>query len=192
MKTMQEKILKSVRDHTIMLEVFHDRTEDIGAFAERVVEVFNHGGKLLVMGTGSMGAVAGLVATQFLHRLSLERPLLPAIALCHDMTLATALARDGGTRQFFSRQLQAIAAPDDVVLAFGTAQPDDILEEGLVMARQLGCLTAAVLQGKGEAFGEIADFHFRLETESTPRAAEGALFFGNLLCELVEGALFGI
>jgi D-sedoheptulose 7-phosphate isomerase len=33
---------------------------------------------------------------------------------------------------------------------------------------------------------------FRINTDSTPRGLEAALFFGHLLVELVEGELFGI
>ena len=80
-----------------------------------------------------------------------------------------------------------MATGQDVVLAFAGAHREESLEEGLAVARQLGCGTAVVLQGKGEWLRDGADFLFRLETDSVPRAVEGALFFGHLLAELVEG-----
>lgn len=189
----QDKIAKAVKDLSALLdEAFQQQAEQVSAFAKEVVEVFHRGGKIVLLGTGSLGAVANLVTNLFLHRLSLERPLLPAISLCHDVTLATALARDGHGRQFFSRQLQALAADGDVILAFGDARRDEALEEALVTARQLGCTAALLAHGPGEPPGERPDFLFRVETSSAARAVESSLFFGHLLVELVEGELFGI
>jgi hypothetical protein len=59
-------------------------------------------------------------------------------------------------------------------------------------AGQVGCGTAAVIQGRSESWRESPDFLFRLETESVPRAVESALLFGQLLVEFVEAELFGI
>lgn len=190
---LQEKIAESVKTHIAMLEEsILKQGEDIPKLARRLVEAFHQGGRLLVVGSGSLGTVANHVANQFLYRLSLERPLLPALSLCHDVTLATALSRDGHPQEFFARQLRAMAAPEDLILALGDAHRDEALEEALAAARAQGCVTAVLLHGKGELLGDPPDFLFRLQTDSVPRALEGALFFGHLLCELVEGELFGI
>jgi D-sedoheptulose 7-phosphate isomerase len=189
----QDKIAKALQEHvTLLQEAFQRQANELAGFAKRVVDVFHQGGHLFVLGSGSLGAIANLVANLFLHRLSLERPSLPALSLCHDVTLATALARNRQERQFFAQQLKVMAGAGDVVLAFGDAYRDEALEEALDTARQIGCVTAALTQGKGEMAGEPPDFLFHLETDSTPRAVEGVLFFGHLLCELAEEELFGI
>lgn len=188
----REKIEKALHEHTAVLQgAFREQADALEDLAKKVVEIFHRGGKLMVLGTGALGTVASHVANLFLHRLAMERPVLPAISLCQDVTLATALAREGQEKQFFSRQLRAVAAAGDVLLAFGDARRDPGLEEALATGRQMDCLTALVTPGKENAAGEV-DCLFRLATDSPPRAAEGALFFGHLLCQLVEGELFGI
>jgi len=189
----QERITRTLREHTAVLtETFAVHAADLERFAREMVNVFHRGGRLLVCGSGSLTAIADLTANLFLHRLSLERPLLPALSLGHDMTLATSLLRDGQGHEFFARQLRAVATGQDMVLAFAGGHREESLETGLAAARQLGCGTAMVLQGKGEWLRDSVDFLFRLETESVPRAVEGSLLFGHLLAELVEGELFGI
>jgi D-sedoheptulose 7-phosphate isomerase len=189
----QQKIDAALKDHMFLLEAaFVSQQEQIADFSARILETFHQGGRLLLLGSGPLGAIASLVANLFLHRLTLERPQLSAIALCHDPFLATALARDGQSDLFFSRQLRALAAPGDVVLAFGDAHRNQALDEAFSAARDIGCVTAALVQGKGEMTGDLPDFLFHLETESAARATEGALFFGHLLCEIVEAELFGI
>jgi len=189
----QERINRTLQEHTAVLaEAFAVHAADLERYAREMVHVFHRGGRLLVCGNGSLAAIADLTANLFLHRLSLDRPLLPALSLGHATTLATALLRDGQGSEFFARQLRAMATPQDTVLVFCGGQREESLEAGLVAARQLGCGTALVLQGKGEWLQDGVDFLFRLQTDSVPRAVEGALLFGHLLAELVEGELFGI
>lgn len=189
----QERINRTVREHTAVIgEMFTAQAAELESFSREVVRVFHRGGRLLVLGNGPLGAIADLTANLFLHRLSLERPLLPALSLGHDALLATALARDGRGHEFFARQLRAAATGQDLVLAFGGPRREEALEEALAVARELGCGTAVVLQGRGESLREPPDVLFRLETDSVPRAVEGALLFAHLLVELVEGELFGI
>ncbi|PLX85473.1 MAG: hypothetical protein C0617_04040 [Desulfuromonas sp.] len=189
----QEKITKAIADHGALIEqAFGEQSSELERIAEALVETFHQGGRLLVFGHGSLGAVANLVANLFLHRLTLDRPLLPALSLSHDATLAGALHRDGQSSQLFVRPLRAVAAQGDVVLALGGPGRNEALEEALAAARQLGCKTAVVLWGKGETNSLSPDFLFCLKTDSAPRGVEGTLTFGHLLCELVESDLFGI
>jgi D-sedoheptulose 7-phosphate isomerase len=187
-----ERIARLVQEHLTVLEVFREQAEELAGFAGQIVDVFNGGGKLLVAGTGPLAAVASMVATEFMHRLSLERPPLPAVALTHDAILAGALARDGQEQQYFARQVQMLAAPGDILLAFRGLGHEASLAEAMAAARQAGCFTAAFFPGRSEPPGEKPDFLFRLEADSFPRAIEGAVFFGHVLCELVEAELFGI
>jgi D-sedoheptulose 7-phosphate isomerase len=189
----EERIARGLREHAAVIDqAFAGQAAALADFARQVVEVFHRGGRLLLIGNGPLGAVADLTAGLFLHRLILERPALPAFSLSHDGALASALALDGRGREYFARQLRAVATSGDVLLAMGCSQRDEALEEALALARQLGCRTAAIIQGKAELLEESCDTLFRFETESTSRAVEGALLLCHLLVELVEGELFGI
>lgn len=186
----QDRISKALKEITVIHNGLLAQSDEILRLAERAVEVFHSGGRLLVIGGGSLGGVAALIANRFLYRLSLERPSLPALSLGLDAQLATALARDGGSRQYYSRQLQALSTGGDLLLVFSEAWPDEALQEVLQTARRLGCSAAAILPRKAEPV-DTPDFLFRLDTDSVARMTEGALLFGQLLCEMVEGELFG-
>lgn len=187
-----ERIARTIREHqAVTKETFTAQAAPLILFAEQVAGAFQQGNRLLVCGTGCLAAIADLTATRFLHRLALERPSLPALSFGHDTTLATALAREGQSRQFFARQLRSIGTDGDVLLVFADLQPDPALTEVLAEAIDLGCVTAALVPGAQDLQPHPPEHLFRLETASAARAAEAALFFGQLLCELVEGELFG-
>jgi len=189
----KDTIGRAMRDHQESFEqTFQGQAETLSRFACQVAEIFQRGGKLLLAGNGPLGAVANLNATLFSHRLTLERPPLPAVSLCHDVTLATALSSAGQSRDFFSRQLRVVAREGDGVLLLSDGRRDETLAEAATAARQIGCLTAALNRGDTGLTAEGFDFFFSLTGESTARAAEHALFFAHLLVELVEGELFGI
>lgn len=190
---MQEKIARALKEQTRTLaDTIQPQEADLVAFAERLVEGFHQGGRLLVFGSGPLSLLAAMIAQQFHYRLGLERPLLPALALGHDASLASVLARDGRGADYFARQLRVLAQPDDIVLALTDAPRDEAVTQGLDVARELGCTTALLQQRRGENFQDQTDFRFRIETDAPVRGLEGILFVGQLLCEMVEAELFGI
>lgn len=189
----QERITRIIQDHTAVIgETFSTQAAELASFSREVAKVFHRGGRLLVLGGGPLGAIADLLATLFLHRLSFERPLLPAISLGNDAVLATSLSRDGLGHEFFARQLRTLATAQDMLLVFAGPRREEAVEEALTVAGDLDCGTAVVLHGRGDTLQVPPDFLFRLETDSVPRALECALLFSHLLVELVEGELFGI
>ena len=189
----QEKIARAVADLAKCLdESFLAAPEPLADFVGEVVATFHRNGRLYLAGSGPLAAVAELVADRFLHRLAFERPQLPVLALGGNTILQQSLARDGLQRQATARQLRLFAASGDILLLFVDGQRDESLAEVLQTARQAGCRTVVVGPPRGEGGDDLVDQRFTLASESPARLAEAALFFGQLLCELVEAELFGI
>ena len=186
-----DKLLKTAEDQKFLLnEIMINHTQTIQDFGQEVVKAFNSNGRLLLMASGNLGTVATLVANLLAHRLAQDRPMLPAIDLCQNATLATSLMADNIGEQFFSRQLRAIARPGDMVLAFDDIRHDAAVREGLHTARNLDCRTAKLLIGS-ENDGNDSDYLFCFPQVPPARGIEGAVFFGILLCEIIEAELFG-
>ena len=186
-----DKLVKTADDQKFLLnEILVNHTQAIQDFSQEVVKAFHGEGRLLLMASGNLGTVATLVANLLTHRLAHDRPMLPAIDLCQNATLATSLIADNIGEQFFSRQLRAIARPGDIVLAFDDVRHDAAVREGLSTARDLDCRTAKLLLGS-EHDGNDSDYLFCFPQVPPARGIEGAVFFGILLCELVEAELFG-
>ncbi len=189
----QDKISTAVTQQIAMLDPFLLTQKPLlHNLAEHLVATFHQGGRLFLVGSGPFGAVAGLIGQTFLHRQTLERPALPAIALTNDAGLATFLASDDQGSQLFSRQLRALASSQDTVLALAGTNLSPADREALGTARQLGCRTILIVSEQAELADIRTDISLSLPSDSLPRLLENALFIGNLLCALVEGELFGI
>ena len=148
--------------------------------------------KLVLVGSGPFGTIASLVSQTFLHRQTLERPALPAVALTNDAGLATFLAIDDQESQLFSRQLRALASAQDTLLVFAGTELSAADREAIQTAQQMGCRTILVASEQTELADVLPDISLALPSDSLPRLVESTLFIGNLLCTLVEGELFGI
>jgi D-sedoheptulose 7-phosphate isomerase len=164
----------------------------LDSLAAHLVNTFHHGGRLFLVGSGPFGAVAGLIGQTFLHRQTMERPALPAIALTNDAGLATFLAGDEQGSQLFSRQLRALATDQDTALVLAGTNLSPADREALGTARQLGCRTILIASEQADLDDFLPDISLPLPSDSLPRLLESTLFIGNLLCALVEGELFGI
>ncbi len=189
----EDKIQAAIGQQITLLDPFLlSRKELLNALANHLVETFHQGGRLFLIGSGPFGAIASLIGQTFLHRQTIDRPALPAMALTNDVGLATFLAADAQGNQLFSRQLRILATGQDMVLVFsGTAlSPADM--EALATAKQLGCKTILINSERAEPAETLPDVSLPLPSDSLPRLMEGCLFIGNLLCTLVEGELFGI
>lgn len=189
----QDKISAGVAQQIALLDPFLlTQKPQLNNLAEHLVTTFHQGGRLFLVGSGPFGTIAGLIGQTFLHRQTLERPALPAIALTNDAGLATFLAGDEQGSQLFSRQLRALATDQDTVLALAGTNLSPADREALRTARQMGCRAILVASEQAELTDLQTDISLYLPSDSLPRLLESTLFIGNLLCALVEGELFGI
>ena len=189
----QDKISAAVAQQVAFLDPFLlTQKPRLINLAEHLVATFHQGGRLFLIGSGPFGTIAGLIGQTFLHRQTLERPALPAIALTNDAGLATFLAGDEQGSQLFSRQLRALASDQDSVLTLAGTKLSPADREALSTASQMGCRTILIASEQAELPDIRTDISLYLPSDSLPRLLENSLFIGNLLCTLVEGELFGI
>lgn len=189
----EDKIQSAVAQQQALLDPFFlTRKAVLAEFAAQLTALFQNGGRLFLAGCGPFAAIAGLLGQQFLHRQTLERPPLPALALTHDAGLATFLAADDLVNQLFSRQLRALAGDQDMLLILAGTSLCAASREALATARQIGCRTALICAEHTELPEPIPELLLQLPSDNLPRLLEGSLFAGHLLCALVEGELFGV
>ncbi|MBW2503753.1 MAG: SIS domain-containing protein [Deltaproteobacteria bacterium] len=191
---MSTKTIETTIDQQIkLIDTFlRSQEKSLQDIAAQLVSAFHRGGRLFLTGTGPFGAIASLVGQTFLHRQTIERPALPAVALTNDAGLATFLAAEDQANQFFSRQLRALAKTDDFVLIMAGTFLDLAQKEAISTAKQLGCRTILIASQNMELSNLLPDYSIAVPSDAEPRLHECALSIGNLLCALVESELFGI
>jgi phosphoheptose isomerase len=157
--------------------------------ATMIVEAFDAGGKLLVLGNGGSAADAQHVAAELVGRFERARRPLAALALTADSSVVTSVANDEGFAEVFVRQVEALGRAGDVVLAISTSGRSPNVVAALKTARELGLRTIALTGGDGGDAGLLCDVHVNVPAESTARVQEVHRTLLHAICGLVEQAV---
>src|SRR5215212_5578727 len=117
-KRIREHFAESAR---LKLDASETLAPDIARAARLLTDCLLADGKILACGNGGSAADAQHFAAELVGRFERERPELPAISLATDTSLLTAVANDYAFEQVFAKQVRALGAKGDVLLAISTS-----------------------------------------------------------------------
>lgn len=159
--------------------------------ARAVAKVYRDNGRMFSMGNGGSSCDAAHFAVEFQHPVTAGRPALPAMNLCVDTAMLTAVGNDVGMAHVFVRQLQAHGRAGDGVIAFSTSGNSDNLIAGLRKARELGMVTFGLAGGNGGEMRSsgLVDHLLVVDTDSIHRVQEVHVACYHILWDLVHTLL---
>jgi D-sedoheptulose 7-phosphate isomerase len=163
----------------------------IALAARFMVECFRRGGKVILFGNGGSAADAQHIAAELVGKFGKERAALPALALNVNTSVLTSISNDMEYGAVFSRQVEALAGADDVVVGISTSGRSPSILEGVRAARQKGARTIGMTGLAGEPLRKAVDLCLTAPSHKTPRIQEVHITMGHIICELVEQGLFG-
>ena len=157
--------------------------------ADRCVVSLNSGGKIIFCGNGGSFADAQHLSAEFTSRFLFDRPGLASIALGTNCSAMTAIGNDYGYENVFSREIEAIANPADLIIAITTSGNSVNIIKSIEAAERKN-VTAVVLAGKG--MGKLKDKTNTLNVPSTDtaRIQECHILLGHIICGIVEATIF--
>lgn len=186
------EITKSVRESVeVKTRVLETMMDEIALASEWVTNSFKEGGKVLLVGNGGSAADAQHIAAEFIGRFERERRAWPAIALTTDTSILTALSNDYSVETIFSRQIEALGKPGDVLIAFTTSGNSPNVIEGVRKANELGLRTIGFTGEAGGKLAEVCHLTLKVPSRRTCRIQEAHITLCHALCEVVETALSG-
>ena len=174
----------------VIARVEQELTPRIAEMVELMVDTFQRGGKVLVMGNGGSAADAQHFVAEIVGRFKMERRGLPALALSTDTSILTAIGNDYGFDKVFSRQVEALAATGDLVIGISTSGNSPNVLSALELARETGCRTVGLLGKDGGSIKDVCDLALIVPTTDTPRVQEAHITIIHIVCDLLEKTLF--
>ena len=144
-------------------------------------------GKVLICGNGGSAADAQHMAAEMVGRMLLERRALPAIALTTDSSNLTAIGNDYGYEQVFSRQVEALARPEDVLVAISTSGNSPNVLRAVESARKVGCRIISLTGGSGGKLAALSTLNLNASAgQNSSRIQETHIFIVHSLVDLVD------
>ena len=155
--------------------------------AKTIIQSWNNGGKLAIVGNGGSAAEAMHIAAEFTGKCIRDHRPLPALCLNESQSSITAVGNDYGFEFVFARQIRALLNSKDILICLSTSGKSLNIVKAIEEARDIGVDTY-LWTGK-KAIEYPGTTVWNSINESTPRIQEEHLLWGHLLSEIIELSL---
>src|SRR3954468_15745546 len=167
---------------------------DIARAGEALAAALKSGKKALACGNGGSAADSQHFAAEIVGRFERERPGMPAVALTVDTSALTAIANDYDFDRVFSKQVEALGQPGDVLLGISTSGNSKNVIEAIKAAHAKEMTVIALTGRDGGEMGRMLkphDHHLNVAHPRTMRIQEIHLLVVHCLCEVVDNVIHG-
>lgn len=158
----------------------------IGQLAENCAASIRSGGKIVFFGNGGSAADAQHLAAELVVRLRAERPGLPGLALTTNPSILTAAANDYGYENVFSRQVESLVGPHDVLTALSTSGTSPNVVKAVEAGRARGAYLVGLTGETGGALAGKVDLLLNVPSRDPQRIQEAHITIGHIACALIE------
>ena len=111
------------------------------------------------------------------------------MALSTNSSILTALGNDYSFDIVFSRQVEALVKPGDVLLGITTSGNSANVIKAVEAARRIGAKTIGLTGRDGGKLKTLCDECFIVPVQPTCRIQEVHIAVGHVICDLVEEAM---
>jgi len=148
------------------------------------IKSLKYNGKIIFFGNGGSASDAEHLATELVIKFKKKRKSLPSIALSANTALITACANDYGYENIFSRQLESLMSPKDVIIGISTSGKSKNVLKALNYAKENGNFTCLFtgLAFKKNKYNSL----IKVPSTVTSRIQECHIFLGHELISNIE------
>jgi len=187
---LKSELQKSIATMTAIMED-EQLADSVIRAAQVTSDAMKRGNKLMVAGNGGSAADSQHLVAEFVSRLTVDRPALPAIALTTDTSILTAIGNDYSYENVFERQIEAIGRPGDVFLGISTSGNAKNVLKALRFCARIGITTLGFIGNEGGAMRALCDISVVVPSNVTMHIQECQLALEHILCMMVERFYFG-
>lgn len=177
---------QAISEHQAVTEQLRRQTPVLQQIAAAMTRAILSGNKILWCGNGGSAADAQHLAAELVGRFRRERRGLASVALTTDTSVLTSIGNDYGYEKIFSRQVEALAEPGDVLVGISTSGNSPNVCAAIEAARELGVFTVAFSGQAGGGIARLADLALCAPSTDTARVQETHILCGHMLCDWIE------
>lgn len=179
-------LMSEITDHIDVIDSLRTIESQVDRISNLFLTTLDSNGKILLCGNGGSASDAQHIAAELVGRFMTERAPLPALALTTDSSIVTAIANDYGYEYVFSRQIEAIARPKDLLLVLSTSGNSQNVINAIHSAKRVPMQICALLGGDGGRAASMLENTAIVPSSSPARIQEAHIFIGHYLCSIID------
>jgi D-sedoheptulose 7-phosphate isomerase len=184
--TKQERIGDFIALAASTVFTLENQVDTIAAIGDLCLRTLRRGRTLLTCGNGGSAAEAMHLAEELTGRYDKPRRALPAICLCSDASAMTCIANDWEFSCVFSRQVEALARPGDVLIMFTTSgNSANCIRAARAMKKAGGKVVGLLGKGGGKV-RPLCDLALVVDSRMTNHIQEAHQVVVHLILEAID------
>ena len=183
---MNERFLTALNDHTRLVEALRGQLDTISQMIKAIINAIEDGHHVYVLGNGGSAADAQHIAAELVGRFRHDRRPLPAVALTTDTSTLLSISNDYGFGHVFTRQVEALVRPGDIVWALSTSGNSANVVEAAHAAKTLDAVVIGFTGRGGGKLKPACDYCLCVDHDTSDRIQEVHQLAYHMICENVE------
>ena len=185
---MKDLIKKSIQDHSEVLKLINK--DIIHSAAHIILEAINSGNTIFWCGNGGSASQANHLSAELIGGMYQEKNKpFKSICLNTDTAFITAWSNDDSFDNIFSRQLEALSVPGDVMIGLSTSGNSTNILNGAIFAQSNKLKVISLTGNDGGKLKSNSDININILSDSTQRIQEMHILIGHILCDIAEQSL---
>lgn len=156
-----------------------------------IILAIQNDSRIWFCGNGGSASDAQHIAAELSGRFFIDRKAMKSEALHCNSSYLTAVANDYGYDKVYSRLVEGIMDPGDVLIGLSTSGSSRNILEAFKVAKSRR-ITTVLFTGnnKNALISEFSDITINIPSNSTPRIQEAHILVGHIVCEIVERVIY--
>lgn len=153
------------------------------SICELIKKTINNNNKIFICGNGGSAAESQHFAAELVVKFNKVRKPISALCLNTDVSIITAHSNDFSFETLFSRQLEALANPNDLLISFSTSGKSKNIIKAIEMAKLMNVKTI-LFSGQNKI--DQPDYIYNVPFDETDLIQEVHLILIHIICTFVD------
>jgi len=184
--TFMSSYLHALQEHICVFGLLDSLNGDFKAAANLIVNTLQSKHKLIVAGNGGSASDSAHFVAELTGRYELERDPVQAIDLVSNSSAITAISNDYSYSEVFTRQLQALSNPGDLLICISTSGKSSNLVNAAVKAKKLGLNVLSLLGKDGGLLLTLSDSYILVPSNRVSRIQEAHIFILHEISSIID------
>jgi len=185
--------LESLSDARMYLKEFYYSGPEVYSKLQKLsilaIETIKNGGKIFICGNGGSHADAMHFAEELTGRYRNDRKSLPAVALGSNPAHLTCVSNDFGFEEVFSREFEALAKPEDLLIVLSTSGNSENICKVITSANKKLLKSFALLGKDGGRIKNLINNYIIVPGKNSDRIQELHMLILHILVETIEAGV---